>query len=124
MPSVMRYSGGGIGTGGPLADAQLAVLRVDGGYVYEAAIPWSDLTDDKTFTPKPGHAIAAVFGFNDNNGGTRMMSWFNHVIYKDASTFGQIVLTGPVQPDVMEKPRHRAVKRSEYGQRRPFPHTD
>ena len=111
-PTIMRYAGAG--SEGPLKDARIAVLRVDGGYVYEAAIPWSDLTDDKTFTPKPGHAIAAVFGFNDNNGGTRMMSWFNHVTYKDASTFGQIVLTGPVQPDVMTKPAQNLVPNGDF----------
>ncbi len=99
--TVMRYQGAG--PSGPLKDAKVAVRRVDGAYVYEAAIPWTDLTDDKTFTPKPGRIITAVFGFNDKDAGVRMMSWFNHVTYKDPTRFGQIVLTGPVEAAVEPK---------------------
>lgn len=100
--TVMRYQGAG--ASGPLKDAKVAVRRVGGAYVYEAAIPWTDLTDDKTFTPKPGSIITAVFGFNDKDAGVRMMSWFNHVTYKDPTRFGQIVLAGPVKAGVEPKP--------------------
>ncbi len=100
--TVMRYQGAG--PSGPLKDAKVAVRRVDGAYVYEAAIPWTDLTDDKTFTPKPGRIVTAVFGFNDKDAGVRMMSWFNRVTDKDPTRFGQIVLTGPVEAGVEPKP--------------------
>jgi hypothetical protein len=100
--TVMRYQGAG--ASGPLAKAQAVVRRVEGGYVYEAAIPWADLTADEAFAPKPGQAVTAVFGFNDKDAGTRMMSWFNHVTYKDPTRFGQIVLTGPVAAGVGERP--------------------
>ena len=98
---VMRHQGAG--PSGPLKNAQVAVRHVEGGYVYEAAIPWSDLTADKAFVPKPGQAITAVFGFNDKDAGTRMISWFSRVTYKDPTRFGQIVLTGPAEAGGEEK---------------------
>jgi hypothetical protein len=92
--TIMRYQGAG--GSGPLKNAPISVRRVNGGYMYEAAVPWSALTENVGFAPRAGHAISAVFGFNDKDAGTRMISWFNRVTYKDPTSFGQIVLTGPI----------------------------
>ena len=109
---VMRYQGAGVS--GPITNAQVSVRRVDGGYIHEAAIPWAELTGDASFTPKPGHAITAVFGFNDKDAGVRMMSWFNRVTYKDPTRFGQIILTGPVETGVEEKPAPNLVPNGDF----------
>lgn len=92
--AIMRYQGGA--SSGPLESAQIAVRRVAGGYVYEVAVPWRDLTDARDFAPQTGHVISAVFGFNDRDAGTRMISWHDRVTYKDPARFGQIVLGEPL----------------------------
>jgi hypothetical protein len=93
-PRVMRYKGAG--PNGLLPDAVVAARRMEGGYVYEAAIPWRDVSATPDFKPAAGRSITTVFGFNDKDAGTRLMSWFGRVNTFDPSRFGQVLLCDPL----------------------------
>ncbi len=110
--SVMRYHGPG--PNGPLLAAKVAVKRVDGGYLYEAAVPWRDLTDNPAFKPRAGHPITTAFGFNDKDAGVRMISWYDRVTYKDPARFGQIVLTAPVDDTPFPPPPGNLVPNGDF----------
>ena len=90
---------------GELTTAHIVVKRTGQETVYEAAIPWKELGTG--FKPQPGATISAAFGFNDGDGGVRMMSWYHTVSPHDPVTFGRIRLVespgarrgGPAVPE-------------------------
>jgi hypothetical protein len=77
---------------GEMTAARIVVKRQGHETVYATAIPWKEIVS--TFTPHAGATISVAFGFNDDNAGLRIMSWFHKVSGLEASAFGRVRLLG------------------------------
>lgn len=93
-PVIHRYDGPLPKT--DITNARIAITRQDGRTLYEAAIPWRELST--TFIPRIGSSISMCLSLDDGDSGRRCLSWFSHATNKNPAQFGNITFTGALRP--------------------------
>ncbi len=78
---------------GEISGARITFRRADDVSIYEATIPWKEISPD--FQPNAGTVISLAWTLDDNDGegtGRRNISWFSRANDKNAGEFGDIIL--------------------------------
>lgn len=100
-PLVWRWRAGASKPTGPVPNAKLAVVRKNGGAVYEVAVP---ITELEPFSRGIQQAVGFTWVVNDSDGGMRsgFAEWTPGIAAsKDPSSFGELVFE-PIVPSSEE----------------------
>jgi hypothetical protein len=112
-PRVRRYDGPL--PKGDITSAKIVVKRIGTETIYEASIPWGEVS--KGFLPAVGKTISIAYSIDDHDGGDsgrRCMSWFSTVSDKNATEFGDITLSGPVQSSATSAPAANLLRNGDF----------